>query len=221
MRPVLLACMIFVGAVTLAALGLVPTSMRTRTAASSATVPNEPVPAKRSAKDNRNPVVAVVGAQKVSVEDAEYDALVQAQMELEKYLRSLDPPVYWKPRLDYIRNTLLKGNVPVVDVPLPEGTAREVLEDHQVTSLKRAVFDIEITPTVRRDLLYHARQDLSWDRLLAVSPILGGVVLLLIALSAYIHLDERTRGYYTGWLRLGAVGAAAAVIGSGWWWFTQ
>jgi hypothetical protein len=46
------------------------------------------------------------------------------------------------------------------------------------------------------------------------------VLLVLVALfgaaAAYFRLDEATKGYYTGWLRVGALGLVA-LIGAGVW----
>lgn len=178
-------------------------------------------------KESRHPVIKIESEPAISVEDAELDALVQAQFELERYLRGLNPPVYWKPPLDYIRNSLLKGQLATVDVKIKREENRNILArlgpEANVDSLtlKQVVDTIEITSPVRRDLLYHARLDTSSQRVFSLAPILAGLVLFLIAAATYIHLDERTKGYYTGWLRLAAGGAVAALIGIGWWWLSH
>jgi len=64
-----------------------------------------------------------------------------------------------------------------------------------------------------RDQLRHgvAHQHQLW-----LGKVLVGVFVLLGVLACYIRLDEATKGFYTGWLRLGLAGAAAAVGATLW-----
>ncbi len=246
MRSVVLACVIFAVVIGLAVLGLMPMrtqiyevpprparvetpgpkAVRVQVQTSPAKAEKaEPAAARKTGRESQNVKIPVVGAEQVSPADAQLDALVHAQVELETYLRTMTPPVYWKPPLEYIRTHLLKGAMTMTDVPFKLEKHRRFLEslgpDVQIDALKQASFEIEITPTVRRDLLYHARQERSWDRQLLLLPALGVTVLTLLAGAAYINLDERSKGYYTTWLRLTAGGAVAAALGLGLWWFAQ
>jgi hypothetical protein len=47
--------------------------------------------------------------------------------------------------------------------------------------------------------------------------VLAVLVLILAAVAGYIRADEWTRGYYTGRLRVLAVGAVAAGAAAVWW----
>jgi hypothetical protein len=50
-----------------------------------------------------------------------------------------------------------------------------------------------------------------------LGKILVGLVALLAVVTGYIRLDDWTKGYYTGWLRLAAWGILA-VVGTGLFW---
>jgi hypothetical protein len=232
MRPVLVTISIFAVVVGLAVIGLLPVgyqshreAMRqefdTAGRAVAAATPARPEPIERPQRNTRNHVISVKGEAKVDQLDAELDALVQAQIELEKYLRQLDPPVYWKPSVDYIRNGILKGKLPALIIEPVNTTLLVGNGDVEEITMKRLNLEIELTPALRRDLLYNARQDVSVQRMYFVGAILGVVVLLLIAGGGYIHFDERTKGYYTGWLKLAAAGAVVVLFGLGLWWFVR
>lgn len=218
MRTVCLTCAVFAGLVAAAFMGLVPTQVRVRAGAvaaadsSAVSAPSREVRAKATSLVFRS-------EPKVTAADAELEALVRAQLELEKYLRSLDPPVDWRPPLEYIRNTLARGTVRLIDVQLSEENRAILEQAGDITSLKQAEVEFTITPAARREMLYMARQDRSENRLLLLAPLLAGLVLVLLTVGAYIQLDEQTKGYYTGWLRVALLGTITVVAGSGWWWF--
>lgn len=222
MRPVLLACSIFAGVAALACPSLTRTDvqdMRPATVAAADTV--APSPPRKQGKERTQPVIEVRGSVKAYQDHAELDALVRTQIELEKYLRKLDPPVWWSPPVEFIR---AKARLTVTDVEITDPDYQQFLSDAgkevgEINSPKRAVVEIALTPAVRREMLYLARQDRSENRLLLLAPLLAGLVLLLMTVGAYIQLDEQTKGYYTGWLRVAALGMIAAVVGSGLWWF--
>jgi hypothetical protein len=54
------------------------------------------------------------------------------------------------------------------------------------------------------------------ERMELAARILGCLVALLAVVAGYIRLDEITKGFYSGWLRLAAAGVLA-VVGSGLW----
>ena len=64
-----------------------------------------------------------------------------------------------------------------------------------------------------RETLRHAMVQ---QRQLWLGKMLLGVVVLLAAISGYIRLEDATKGFYTGLLRLGMVGVLCAV-GAGLW----
>jgi len=71
--------------------------------------------------------------------------------------------------------------------------------------------DLELKPEVRDELARAEREYRVEERMAWLGRLLAAGVVLLGALGAYVRLDDWTKGYYTGWLRLGlGLGAAAA-----------
>ncbi|HEY3227675.1 MAG TPA: hypothetical protein VGJ87_00560 [Roseiflexaceae bacterium] len=193
MRPALLASLVLIG---LIALGL-----RSH---------YHPVPRLRvikttSAAEKKNPTFNVVGGWSVTDEDANQSALLEAQAALIGYLRSLDPPVEWTPSLKYIDQHLVK---------LKKCDTNDFKED--VGVMKQVRIDMELTSADRRNIQLKDREFHSQERMLWLAKVLGGLVASFAALAGYVHLDERTKGYYTNWLRLAAFGFVA-VVGAGLW----
>jgi len=52
--------------------------------------------------------------------------------------------------------------------------------------------------------------------MLLLGKILASLLVLLSAVVGYVRLDEWTKGFYTGWLRLAA--GVFAVVAAGLWW---
>jgi hypothetical protein len=79
----------------------------------------------------------------------------------------------------------------------------------------RAHVLLDFSPEKRELLLSHWRESLTSRRLGQVGAGLGFAVLCLATLLGYLRLDDATKGYYTAWLRTGAVavvgGSAAAL----------
>ena len=48
-------------------------------------------------------------------------------------------------------------------------------------------------------------------RMVFLVKVLVGIVALLVTICGYIRLDEWSKGYYTKWLKLGAIVCIAAV----------
>lgn len=224
MRPVLLAISIFMLAAGVLFLGLASSHVEVLSSPQAVIESSGPNPGRKQTRERPAAVTLTARSDALlSRQDAEESALKKVQADLEKYLRTLEPPITWKPSLEYIRNTLAKGQLKVIEVPLTEAEKQQFYLNSpgDIKSRHRVEDVIEITPPARREMVYFARQDRSEQRLLLLAPVLAGVVLLLLAASSYIHLDERSKGYYTGWLRIAAVGAIAACVAIGWWWFTQ
>jgi hypothetical protein len=70
-----------------------------------------------------------------------------------------------------------------------------------------------------RQMYGHDRQVRSKERMSLLVRVLIGLVAALAALAGYMRLDEATKGYYTRWLRLAALGFVA-VVGTGLWWLS-
>ena len=136
-----------------------------------------------------------------TVQDGNEVALDKAQKEFESFLARQDPPVHWKPARDWIDQNLVKSRHQEVK-NLPDA---ELGEGYDVT------LKLEVGPKQYREILENDRQERVQQRELLLARVLAGVVALLIAVVGYLRLDEATKGYYTLWLRLGALGLVGAV----------
>jgi hypothetical protein len=194
--------------------------------------------AAQAGKDNKQPAAPatpftkeVEGKSRVSFEEAIESALQTAADEISAYLQEQKPALIWKPTPAYVREHLLD------DLPdaSKEDWTREQLGNHTIL-FKKTEFGVAgepftyqvrlrvvVTPQElahmrqldepRRNEVYRAaiQQRQQW-----LVKILLGVVVLLTGISGYIRLEDATKGYYTGWLRLGLVGVLCAV-GAGLW----
>lgn len=133
-------------------------------------------------------------------EEAERDALAKARTSVEEYLRSLEPPVFWTPSQEYVNARLVKKRQ---EEPLDAPDLGVVM--------RRVRLELEITPKDRADILQRDHRYQVEQRMLWLGKVMTILVALLAAVSGYVRLDEQTKGYYSGWLRLGAVGFVAAV----------
>jgi hypothetical protein len=135
--------------------------------------------------------------------DAIEEALVKAQEKVTAYLRGQNPPVEWTPSLPYIQTHLVKTQ------PWKE----ETKDFDQIGRMYRVQLEVEVTPSDLTKMVHWGREFRVHQRMFILAKVLAGLVVLLAAVSGYLRLDEYTKGYYTGWLRLAAValvGAAGA-----------
>jgi hypothetical protein len=192
MRPALVASLILIGLFALV-------------------VRNDYLPS-RARREHRNVPAAefknpgwVVDGWGETESEARQDALEKAQRKVVSYLHSLDPPVEWEPSLSYINKHLAK-----ISKPLPPDPKLDL------GPFQRWQMKVELTPADRSDIQMQHREYCSQQRMLWLAKILGGLVACFAAVAGYVHLDDRTKGYYTNWLRLAAFGFVAAV-GAGLW----
>lgn len=134
--------------------------------------------------------------------DARQDALEKAQAKLIVFLHEQNPPVEWTPPLSYIRAHLVKSET--------EEEAREL--DPPVGQVQVVRLMVELTPDDRPYVLEQDRHCRMKPRLVLAGLILGSLVALLAAVAAYVRLDEWSKGYYTNWLRLAAVGFVGGAV---------
>jgi hypothetical protein len=130
-------------------------------------------------------------------------ALKDAQNHLIVFLREQSPPIAWKPPLEYVRDWLVKEVTP---------REKEVGTDK--------VPGVDVVVQLNSDQLAAIRKldqnERLEGRLATLAKLLAGFVAGLMALSGYIRLDEWSKGYYTGWLRIAAV-AFIGAVGAGLW----
>jgi uncharacterized membrane-anchored protein len=147
-------------------------------------------------------------------EIAERVALLRAQDELEQYLRTQAPTLRHMPSEDYVHANLVKK---VAGKELKDPDQKEKGLFHVI--LEVSFTDNDYVELMRRDrqLNEAERQERIQDRMLWLAKLLIGLVALLAAVTGYFRLEEATKGYYTLWLRVVAIGFVAAV-GAGLWW---
>jgi hypothetical protein len=157
-------------------------------------------------KTPQEPLETTVVGEDASKDVAESLALVHAQHELEVYLKSQTPRINRLPSKDYILSHLLSN--------------RQEREDQGKV---RIAFEMKVGEKQYQDMLKdelredkEERDAVALDRMTGLGKILAVVVAFLVALTGYLRLEETTKGYYTTWLRIGAISFVGAV-GIGMW----
>ncbi len=191
---------------------------------------------KASGPGTGNPTWTVEGKWMKTQDDAVDSALEKGQAEVALYLKSQKRPLEWTPDLDYVRKHLLR------DLPNEEqekngwheipirvtGYDWKALEEEKDFKeepgvMRRVRLSVWVTQTKmldmqRQDNEYRKqqRQVVAHARQLMLGKVLLGLVALLAALVGYFRLEEATKGYYTGWLRLAALGFLAVICTALW-----
>jgi hypothetical protein len=141
-----------------------------------------------------------------TLDDADEIAQKKALQEIVAFLANQSPPVRWQPDLAWIK-----------DQKQPLLTHKEIKERTLEINQQHAdgvSYDVQLTPQAFRKILEKDRQLTMQERQLLLGKILAGLVAVFTAFAGYHRLEEATKGYYTNWLRLGAVGLVAAVGGA-------
>jgi hypothetical protein len=159
---------------------------------------------KSSAEENKKPIwtVEVQGWGP----EAHQMALKNAQAELDAFLASQKPPFLWKPLPDYIEKNLQKDSKPAL---------KRTLAGEEVVG--ETLF-IGVSTHDYRDMTNRDRVTRSDQRMIFLGKVLAGLVAMFGAFAGYFRLEEATKGFYTAWLRLGAIGLVA-MVGAGLYWF--
>jgi hypothetical protein len=122
-----------------------------------------------------------------------------------EYLARQEPPIHWRPDVNWVTNNLVKGPSPA-----------KLVEMGDLGKAYEQTLTVKVEPKDYQKLVEQDRQELMRQRQLLLARILAGVVALLVAVVGYLRLDEATKGYYTLWLRLGALalvgGVGAALV---------
>jgi hypothetical protein len=145
----------------------------------------------------------VVGPYQTTSADAWQAALDRARQEVIGQLQS-DGIVEFQPSMEYVRTQLVQSKKEEV---------KELSEP--VGQMRRVTLEISISPQQRKQMIQLDKEkrhhDLVRERMATAGIALVGLVAVLGAVAGYLRLDELTKGYYTGWLLVGAglVGAAA------------
>jgi len=133
------------------------------------------------------------------------DAVAELHVDLTNYLRG--QRLEWEPTEAYVRDLVLKHTT-----VQPQAFNSNDGEKHWKY---KCAGTVEITPALRADLVYHDREFRARDRMGLLARVLAAAVAVLVAVTGSLRLDEATKGYYTGWLRVAALsflGCAALAL---------
>jgi hypothetical protein len=175
------------------------------------------------------PVAKTVTGTGASKEGAIQAALAKAR---EEFAEALRRPLDQIPDVQYLRQHCLTG----LEDKEEEKWEEDTIDNKRVLVRKDTFEGVEIVPETYQVRLRveitqkdfaeitkkteqareDARREIVQHRQLWLAKVLLGVVVFLGSLSGYIRLEDVTKGYYTGWLRLGFVGVLCAV-GAGLW----
>jgi hypothetical protein len=139
--------------------------------------------------------------------DADEDALNTAAEVIRQKLAELDPPVHYRPSVNEVRNEFVRRDTRAVRGL--DADERAELEANGIDPNRVYVsYDVEISADQVRSLRTR-------DRVVDGLRGLGGLTAAFLAGYLFLRFDERTKGYLTRWLAVGAValaaGAAAAI----------
>jgi hypothetical protein len=161
-----------------------------------------------------------------SPDEAQEVALQSAADKVHEYLVSREPSVQWRPPTDYVKKHLLKKDSVREEPIKPEqaGPGLKVKVELQVEVSAGEYDQMLVKDKAYRKALREerekqqkqARDQIKQQRLLLLARIVAGLVAVCVALAVYLRLDEATKGSYTRWLRLAAIGFVGA-IGAGLW----
>src|SRR5262249_9207341 len=146
----------------------------------------------------------VVGYGK-TLEDAHQEALREARAQLATWLAEHAPPFVWNPTAEYIEDRLVK---------------EKLVEDKDFDKtgpVKERTLKLELSTKDYREMVSKDRAARSNLRMIFLGKMLAGLVAVFGAFAGYFRLEEATKGFYTTWLRLGAVGLVA-MVGAGLYW---
>ncbi len=135
--------------------------------------------------------------------DAEQVALDKACAKVGDFLKHQDPPIQWHPSRDFVDRNLVKERKP------------EAKELPDLGQMYRVSYEVKLEPKYYREILEYDRQDRAEQRHILLAKVVGALLAVLLAVFGYFRLEEMTRGYYTLWLRLGAlalIGVAGALL---------
>jgi hypothetical protein len=137
--------------------------------------------------------------------DAEQDAYEKARDQIAVYLHERIPDLEWPLTTGYVREHLQNEYQPVPDKDL----------GGNLGSLKRVHLQVQLRPDDLRNILQQDHRFHMENRVIWLGRILAAILAVLGTLALYLRVDEASKGYYTGLLKLAAItlllGAAASL----------
>ena len=145
-----------------------------------------------------------------TVDEAWQNALENSYHKVDGYLHERFPGLRWPLSTEFIGERLVKR----------KNTEEPQDIGESLPALKRVSLHVEITPDDQALILQKDRQFRVEHRMIWLGGILAAVLVLLATCATYVRLDEASKGYYTGWLRLAATSLIATAT-LGLWYFTS
>lgn len=193
---------------TLMGISLVAFGLQARKPAGAVVILREQPPgtAVKTATSNQPLFTATVtGKYMISQVEAQQDALKAAKLEVQSYLQAQSPPINWEPPLDYVQNRLIKNSW--------QKEEKDFEINGETLPFCRYRLQVEVNAEDQAYIQAKAREARMEKRMASLGKVLAGLVLAFAAFAGFLRLDEKTKGFYTGWLKLGAIALAAAVAG--------
>jgi hypothetical protein len=192
---------------TLMGVCLVAFGLQARKSARAVSVPPRQPPASAPQAVSNAPLftATVTGKYMISQVEAQQDALKAAKLEVQTYLQAQDPPIGWEPPLDYVQSRLIKNSL--------QKEEKDFDINGETLPFCRYKLQVEINAEDQATIQAKAREGRMERRMVGLGKVLAGLVLLFAAVAGFLRLDDRTKGFYTGWLKLGVIALAAAVAG--------
>jgi hypothetical protein len=159
---------------------------------------------------------ATVEGRGMTPEEAKAVALIKAREALLDFVHKHSYDVQHLPPDDFIISELSEISAPEV-----------IQDDDNLVNVGKYLvrLDLNVTSEKFHKILDYDGQvkmaeheQLVQGRLFFLGKVLLGIIALLSCMVCYARLEEITKGYYTAWLRLGAVGILC-VVGAGLWLF--
>jgi hypothetical protein len=149
----------------------------------------------------------------ITEDDARRDALKRGSEDLLAYLAEEGFSLQWQPSTKYLEG-LVRDWTPVT-LKDRQGKYREVLVEVGLDKVQGQRAHFVLTAEKYGELVAQEQTYRAEQRMGILGKGLAGLVALLAAVAGYFRLEEATKGYYTTWLRVGAVGfliAAGAAL---------
>jgi hypothetical protein len=140
----------------------------------------------------------------ISEADSDENAISVAGEKVEEYLKTLDPPVYYRPTENEVLNEYVRKDSRLVREPNTDEAA--ILKEAKISDKRWIVeYDVEVTADQVRDLRTR-------DRVTLAMRVFGGLTIAALAAFLFLRADEFTKGYLTRWLAFAAVALAGGVV---------
>ncbi len=167
-------------------------------------VPPAPAPTRNPYRTDTNVVISERVTSSIPHQteaEADNDVFAIAADLLEQKLLELDPPIVFRPTPNEVRNEFVRYNSRTVFPP--DEDKRLELEAFGIDANRVYVaYQVEVSAEQIRDLR-------TGERVTQGLRMIGGLTAAAIAGFLFLRLDERTKGYLTRWLAVGAVTLAA------------